>query len=194
MKRLAALFVCGVLGWCGAWADDYSAQVAASRATAGEFMQTLKQELLKGMQDGGPVNAISVCNLTAPGIANTYSIRKGWDVGRTSLKLRNPANAPDAWERDVLESFEERKQAGESPAAMEYWEVVTQDGEPVLRYMKAIPTAELCTACHGEHVDLTVKERLQKLYPHDQATGFRPGDIRGAFTITQPLSAAGEEE
>ena len=91
-------------------------------------MQTLKQELLAGMQEGGPVNAISVCNLSAPGIANTYSVRHSWDVGRTSLKLRNPDNVPDAWERSVLESFEARKGAGEDPAKMEYYEVVRRDG------------------------------------------------------------------
>ena len=29
---------------------------------------------------------------------------------------------------------------------------------------------------------------LAELYPSDQATGFQQGDIRGAFTITQPVA------
>jgi len=153
-------------------------------------MQTLKQELQAGMQEGGPINAISVCNLSAPAIANTYSVSRGWDVGRTSLKVRNPANAPDAWERSVLESFEERKTAGEDPAKMEYHEVVRQDGVKQLRYMKAIPTAQLCLACHGESVDSITRTRLEKLYPEDQALGYKAGDIRGAFSISQPLDTA----
>jgi hypothetical protein len=169
-------------------ADDYAAEVTASRETVKEFMQTLKKELQAGMQEGGPINAVSVCNLTAPGIASTYSARNGWDVGRTSLKLRNPDNAPDTWERAVLESFEERKRAGEDPAKMEFYEVIRQDDSSELRYMKAIPTAGLCLACHGEHVDSVTKTRLDKLYPHDQAMGYREGDIRGAFSITQPLT------
>jgi len=142
------------------------------------------------MQEGGPINAISVCNLSAPAIANTYSVSRGWDVGRTSLKVRNPANAPDAWERSVLESFEERKTAGEDPAKMEYHEVVRQDGVKQLRYMKAIPTAQLCLACHGESVDSITRTRLEKLYPEDQALGYKAGDIRGAFSISQPLDTA----
>jgi len=89
-------------------ADDYAAEIAASREMVKEFMQTLKQELQAGMREGGPINAVSVCNLTAPSIASTYSARSGWDVGRTSLKVRNPDNAPDAWERTALESFEAR--------------------------------------------------------------------------------------
>jgi hypothetical protein len=173
-------------------AADYTAEVTASRETTQEFMKTLKQELQAAMQEGGPVNAVSVCNLTAPAIASTYSIRNGWDVGRTSLKLRNPANAPDAWEQAVLVSFEERKRAGEDPATMEFYEVVSQDGSEELRYMKAIPTAPLCLACHGEQLDSIVKTRIETLYPQDQALGYKEGDIRGAFTVTQPLPAAGE--
>ena len=168
-------------------AGDYDKEIAASRETVKEFMQTLKGELQAGMKEGGPVNAISVCNLSAPAIANTYSVRNGWDVGRTSLKLRNPDNAPDVWERSVLESFDERKRAGEDPMKMEQYEVVRKDGSSEFRYMKAIPTAQLCLACHGEQLDSITRTRIEKLYPRDQALGYKQGDIRGAFTITQPL-------
>jgi hypothetical protein len=169
-------------------ASEAEQALADSRATVGEFMKTLKQELQAGMQAGGPVNAVSVCNLTAPGIANTYSAREGREVSRTSLRVRNPGNAPVAWQRAVLESFEQRKQAGEDVTALEFHEVVTTDGVRELRYMKAIPTAKLCLACHGETVDSTVGTRLQKLYPDDQAMGYRVGDIRGAFSVTQTLN------
>jgi hypothetical protein len=190
MRQIVTFFVFGMAAISIAHSGDYSPEIESSRATAKEFMQTLKQELLAGMQDGGPVNAISVCNLSAPAIANTYSIRKGWDVGRTSLKVRNPANAPDTWERSVLESFEQRKRAGEDPAKMEHHEVITRNGVSTFRYMKAIPSARLCLACHGEQVDSTTSERLKKLYPDDQALGYRIGDIRGAFSISQPLDTA----
>ncbi|MCG6899151.1 MAG: DUF3365 domain-containing protein [Gammaproteobacteria bacterium] len=191
MQRLLTVFALGLTAITPQlYATDYTAEVTASRETAQEFMQTLKKELQAAMQEGGPVNAVSVCNLTAPAIANTYSIRNGWDVGRTSLKTRNPGNTPDAWERAVLVSFEERKRAGEDPAMMEFYEVVSQDGNQQLRYMKAIPTAPLCLACHGQQLDSIVKTRIETLYPQDQALGYKEGDIRGAFSITQPLPAA----
>ena len=199
MQRLLTVIVLGLglglglsLSAPGANAADYTDEINASRATVKEFMQTLKKELQAGMQAGGPINAVSVCNLTAPGIANTYSVRNGWEVGRTSLKLRNPNNAPDDWERAVLEDFEERKLAGEDPMQMEYHEVVQQNGGSELRYMKAIPVSKPCLACHGETPDSIVKTRIEKLYPHDQALGYKEGDIRGAFTITQPLADAGK--
>ncbi len=188
MQRLLATLIVGLSAATPhSYAADYETELAASRKTVQEFMQSLKQELQAGMQDGGPVNAISVCNLTAPAIANTYSIRNGWDVGRTSLKLRNPANAPDAWERSVMESFEERKRAGEDLTTMEYHEVTGKKGSQQFRYMKAIPTGKICLVCHGEQVDSVTMTRIETLYPDDQATGFNEGDIRGAFTITQPL-------
>ena len=187
MKQRIAIIILCLAGVQSVLADDVEQALADSRATVGEFMKTLKQELMSGMQAGGPVNAISVCNLTAPAIANTYSTREGRTVSRTSLRTRNPANAPTDWQRTVLESFDERNAAGEKPATLEYHEVVKQDGVRELRYMKAIPTAELCLACHGEAVDLNVKNRLAKLYPEDQATGYRAGDIRGAFVVTQTL-------
>jgi hypothetical protein len=193
MQRSVTVFALGLMAiTLPLYAADYTAEVAASREIAQEFMQTLKKELQAAMQEGGPVNAVSVCNLTAPAIASTYSIRNGWDVGRTSLKARNPGNAPEAWERAVLVSFEERKRAGEDPAMMEFYEVVSQNGSKELRYMKAIPTAPLCLACHGEQLDSIVKTRIETLYPQDQALGYKVGDIRGAFSITQPLPAAGE--
>jgi hypothetical protein len=192
MKRIMTIFLMTVTCAAPVMADDYSKNIDDSRAMVREFMQTLKQELQKGMQQGGPVNAVSVCNLTAPGIARTYSARKGWEVGRTSLRTRNPNNAPDTWERAALESFDERQRAGEDPAKLEFHEIVTTNGKRELRYMKAIPTGGLCLACHGEQLDLQVKTRIETLYPHDQALGYKVGDIRGAFTITQPLGMDSE--
>jgi hypothetical protein len=145
------------------------------------------------MQEGGPVKAIGICNLKAPRIAAAISAEAGWDIGRTSLRIRNPANAPDPWELTVLEQFEQRKADGEDPAQMEYYAAVEQDGGTVFRYMKAIPTAALCLACHGAELAPGVEKKLAELYPGDQARGYQVGDIRGAFTIIRPLPPAGDE-
>jgi hypothetical protein len=190
MKILNTLLLTAVVYHASALAAEPEpvSQLDESRTTAAEFMKTLKGELMQAMQAGGPVNAVGVCNLRAPAIAAELGALRGWEVGRTSLKLRNPANAPDEWERARLESFEQRKRAGEEPAQIEYYEVVEQDGKPVFRYMKAIPTAELCLTCHGEKIDPAVSAKLTELYPRDQARGYQAGDIRGAFTFIEPIS------
>jgi len=184
-KAIAIVALCGLP--LVASADETQERRAESMKVVKEFMTTLKGELQKAMKAGGPVNAIEVCNKVAPAIAAEQSTKHGWEVGRTSLKTRNPNNAPDAWERKVLNKFEKRKAAGENPKKMFYEKVVEEDGKQSYRFMKAIPTGKVCLKCHGENIAEPVKAKLDKLYPEDQARGFELGDIRGAFTITQPM-------
>ena len=136
----------------------------------------------------GPEGAILVCRDKAPQLAKAASEESGWTVRRVSLKNRNPKAAPDAWERAVLEDFDRRAAAGESPATLEKAELVQDDGRSVRRYMRALPTQQLCLQCHGsaEQLKPAVLERLRTLYPDDKATGYAVGQIRGAMTIRQP--------
>jgi hypothetical protein len=187
MSRSTLTLVVAVFLATQSIASDVDTRIAESRKVVKEFASTLKTELMQGMQSGGPVNAISVCNHKAPEIAATASAATGWDVGRTSLKVRNPANAPDAWENRILENFESQKAKGADITKLEYAETVNTDGKQYFRYMKAIPTAELCVACHGSQLDPALEAKLDGLYPNDKARGFMPGDIRGAFTISQPM-------
>ncbi len=152
---------------------------ADARALVQEFMKTLKGELMAGMAAGGPEQAISTCSEKAPALSAKNAKEKGWQVGRTSLKPRNPDNAPDEWERKILESFEQQKKDGADPKTLEA--ETTIDGE--YRYMKAIPTAALCLTCHGSEIPPSLQTKLETLYPHDQAIGYHEGDLRGAFTL-----------
>jgi hypothetical protein len=106
-----------------------------------------------------------------------------WTIARTSLKVRNTNNTPDKWESTVLAQFEQRKAAGEDVATMEYSAMVQSDDKTVYRYMKPIPTAGGCLVCHGENISGNIADKINALYPHDQATGFSVGDIRGAFSL-----------
>ena len=180
-----------VLAICPATAafadDDMATRIGASREAIKSFAGTLQEKLKSAMTDGGPTAAIEVCNIAAPEIAQTASAERGWSVGRTSLKLRNPRNAPDAWELAVLRDFEARKAAGEDPGMLDHAEVVSGDGQRTFRYMKAIGTQPVCTVCHGTSITPEVVAKLDALYPEDQARGFEVGDIRGAFSISQPV-------
>ena len=167
--------------------EDLAARIGASRQAIKSFAGALQTQLKSAMTDGGPTAAIDVCNIAAPEIAETASTASGWSVGRTSLKLRNPGNAPDAWELAVLRDFEVRKAAGEDPGTLDHAEIVVGDGQRTFRYMKAIPTQPVCIVCHGTSIAPEVTARLDDLYPEDRARGFEVGDIRGAFSIAQPV-------
>lgn len=159
-----------------------------AKALIKEFATTLQGELQAAMKAGGPTKAIGVCKDRAPAIAADLSARSGWEVGRTSLKVRNQAmNLPDDWETGVLEAFEERNAAGESVDTMAFAEVVPVEGGKQFRFMKAIPTGEVCLACHGTQITPEVAATLDEQYPGDQARGYNLGDIRGAFSLSKPL-------
>lgn len=167
--------------------QDMDALIDESRAAIKGFGASLKAELVAAIEAGGPEHAIGVCNMVAPGIAAERSITYQGRVGRTSLKRRNPANAPDGWELAVLEDFEARKAAGEDVKAIDHAEIVTENGQRIFRYMKAIPTAQVCTNCHGTELKTEVAAMIDDLYPTDQARGYSAGDIRGAFTLRRVL-------
>lgn len=170
-----------------AQAADHWRQNTARQAVK-ELGGSLKKALRQAMETGGTAKAIAVCNEKALRITEKLSLERGWRIGRTSLKYRNPANAPDAWERAVLLQFAKRRAAGEDSAGMEFGEVVKKSGHQEFRYMKAVYTAAICLKCHGRRITPAIAKEIHRLYPDDLATGFKLGDIRGAFTITEPIS------
>lgn len=162
-------------------------RAAQSRDLSNDYAKQLQNTLIRAIEAGGPETAIALCHTAAPAIAKKKSTISGWSLGRTALRLRNPTNAPDAWERDVLLKFLDQLEQGADIATLEHYETTTKDGKSVFRYMKAIPTQGPCLACHGPNVSASVKKKITELYPEDQATGFSLGDLRGAFTIEQSL-------
>jgi hypothetical protein len=158
-----------------------------SRALAEQLGGALREELTTAMGSSGPKGAISVCHEKAPAIAAKLTGEPGWSVRRTTLAVRNPDNAPDAWERAVLERFEAKRATGAAPDTLEHHEVVREGDRSVFRYMKAIPTAALCTSCHGTSIAPEVAAELDRLYPKDAARGFEVGQLRGAFSVRKEL-------
>jgi len=162
--------------------------IEEARANTKSLGGALKHRLQQAVKSGGLEAGVDECHLAAEPIARDLS-NNGWTVRRTALKVRNPNNTPDDWEREQLEVFaqvlnEQLQQHEKAPAtapleATQYNEIT---GE--FRYMRAIPTQQVCMACHGEIVAPSVKARIDKHYPHDQATGFTLGELRGAFTLT----------
>ena len=194
MFRIVATAATAALVFAGIAVADQGAapavdpKVAEAKGLIKEFATTLQGELQAGMKAGGPTKAISVCQERAPAIAADLASRSGWEVGRTSLKPRNVAdNAPDAWETGVLETFETRKAAGEPVTELAYGEVVETEAGKQFRFMKAIPTGQVCLACHGSDITEDVAAAIDAAYPQDQARGFAEGDIRGAFSLAKPL-------
>ncbi len=188
MKRIPILFsLVTALATLPAIADEQQALAAEGKALIAEYGASLKSALRGAVLTGGPAKAIGVCNTRAPEIAQAMS-QDGWTIGRSSHRLRNPDNAPDAYTAAVIEDFLGQIADGANPADLVATTITEENGQRVFRMVKAIPTAKLCLNCHGgEDVKAGIVARLAELYPEDQARGFQVGDMRGVFTLTKVL-------
>src|SRR5690606_1078266 len=152
---------------------------AEAKARIQPFASQLLETVQEAIRVQGAPKAVEACQLMAPQIADRHS-QSEWQIGRTSLKLRNPRNAPDAWEQKVLNHFQQEIAKGKPAKELSFGEVVGAD----YRYMQAIVVGEPCLTCHGEKIDPQVRATIQERYPQDQAVGYRMGNLRGAFTLT----------
>ena len=80
----------------------------------------------------------------------------------TALKVLNPENKPDDWERKQLEAFE-RKELTKN------WEIIDKGGEPHLRYLTVLYMEKGCMKCHG-------------------VQGYKVGDVRGGIGLNLPMT------
>lgn len=154
-----------------------------------EYQGALQAALMGAVKDGGPEKAIQVCNLEAPAIEKRIVNKEGsegWTVSRTASRVRNPGNRPNDLQAEGLAEIARRVASGESPEKVDWY---AREGKNYV-YMKPILMGGLCVTCHGppESISTEVKKELGRLYPKDEATGFKVGELRGAFVVTGPRS------
>jgi hypothetical protein len=149
--------------------DPVARADAAMTALQGALLSRLREEMARG----GPPAAIAVCRDEAQAITARVAKEQGLALGRTSDRLRNPANAAPAWARETVA-------AGAGKRAAEAQQVTFDLGDRV-GVLRPIGTADTCTNCHGAPSSISpeVRDVLAKAYPGDRATGFAPGDLRG---------------
>lgn len=133
-----------------------------------------KQELINKDQDG----AVHFKNLNPSvairGISELFNGTMGYTFKQTSLTVRNPQNAPDPFEVEML-----KKLAGDRNLNEE-WAVDTLNEKKVFRYMRPLYYDSSCLTCHGEpagQLDIAG-------YPKE---GSKLGDFAGAISIVAPM-------
>jgi len=173
-----------------ALAQDIGALTTETRKAVLPVVPAVIAAMQEAVAEKGVAGAIPVCKEVAPELIREKRKETGWDIRRVSLKTRNAERGtPDLWEVRQLADFNIRAANGEKIDTMEKSEIVSIDGKPVFRYMKALPVGDVCLKCHGavDGMDAGLKAKLAESYPHDQATGYSKGQIRGALTVKRPL-------
>ncbi len=140
----------------------------------------LKSEVKKHMQaDKSGVEALTFCVDKAAKITAEVNSKlpENVRVRRTALKLRNPANKADETDTKVMQEYVAKIKEGKfSPKDITVVEV-----NNTYRVYKPLVTGKVCLKCHGENIDPKLSEVIKKYYPHDEATGFKKGDLRGVI-------------
>ncbi|AXS81248.1 DUF3365 domain-containing protein [Dechloromonas sp. HYN0024] len=171
-------------------AQDIGALTAETKKSVLPLAPKVVAAMQEAVAEKGVAGAIPVCKEQAPALIKEKRAETGWDIRRVSLKTRNAERGtPDLWEVRQLADFNIRAANGEKIDTMEKSEIVNIDGKPVFRYMKALPVGDVCLKCHGpaDGLEAGLKAKLAESYPHDQATGYTKGQIRGALTVKRPL-------
>ena len=88
-------------------------------------------------------------------ISDIASLRDGFKLKITSNKLINKNNAPDEYEKNILNKFDE------NPEVPYYWNI--QDN--TFRFVGALKTEKDCLTCHSFQ-------------------GYKVGDVRGGISVT----------
>lgn len=119
-------------------------------------------------------------------VGNDFFLKTNIRIKQTSLKIRNPQNTPDEWEKEALERFE----IPDYPKGVPITEVVTAGGESVYRFIKPIYVGKACLRCHSEKLEIPkdIRDYLERHYPSDAATGYKEGELRGGISITIPMA------
>lgn len=197
MKWIFIVVVCISLIACSSETvpdkQDNEQKIQASEKIIAEFQSELKTELIKAMSQGGPENAVTVCNTKAAEIEARFNEMPGVEIRRVSLRQRNSRYSPDEFENIVLKTFSSLK-ANEPQVHSELMPEGDGNENQVFRYMKEIKVGRLCLNCHGNPDNFSddLKSKLAALYPDDSATGYNEGDSRGAFSVLLTFPAAEE--
>ena len=127
------------------------------------YKANLRLALMMAMPKG-PEAAIEICSEMAPELAEVFS-NDDVTMGRSSHKLRNPDNAMPEWVGYLVEP------------------VVKDLGDGRYGYAEPIFVEKPCLTCHGANIDSGIAEKIRSMYPEDQATGYKEGDMRGVFWV-----------
>jgi hypothetical protein len=143
-----------------------------------QVQKVLLANVMQAMKEGGPVNAVSFCNVHAMPLTDSLAEEYNCLIQRVSDKYRNPANIPTITDLEILSRMSTAN--GMKPLT------ISEDGLTI--YYKPITIAmPSCLSCHGyvgKEIDGKTAEIIRQKYPNDLATGYKEGDLRGLWKIT----------
>ena len=164
-----------------------TAAIARGKAIAAETFGVLSSNLQSALASGGVSNALPFCSLAASPLTASVATRHGVALRRITHKPRNPAARANEAERVVLDGFRSTLAPGQPPPPL----ATNLLPDQAAFFAPIVLNNALCLKCHGEPgKDISAESLaiIQRYYPQDEATGFKLGDLRGAWRIDFPFA------
>jgi hypothetical protein len=184
--RIFTVVLLGILGCRLASAAGSSLPAepleARGKAITQQAFALLSSNLARALTEGGVTNALSYCSIQALPLTKVVADTNRVRLSRVTHKPRNPANQLAAHESAILEKFRARMAEQTPPAPV----LITNAQGTVTFYAPILINNKLCLNCHGEPGKDIAADKvayIKRLYPQDQATGFKMGDLRGLWRI-----------
>lgn len=149
-----------------------------------ELKRSLLQNLSREISKNGTESAIPFCHTNVKSIAKDAAKEKikKYEFGRTSHKIRNEKNSPEAWLLPYLEKFQgsffDQTKVNEYP-------IIGQLPNGKRFYAEPLFVNAQCLQCHGENLAKNVQEKIQVFYPKDKAIGFKLNEFRGLIWVKE---------
>ena len=147
-----------------------------------ETKKTLGMNLMKAVQEGGVINALDFCNLNAYPLVDSLERKYHANIRRATIKTRNPDDAPDEVENEIIQKYTELLAKGKTADP----DVRKLDDNLWLYTKPIILDNAMCLNCHGTPgTDISNEnyDHIRKLYPDDKAINYKVGELRGIWSI-----------
>lgn len=158
-----------------------NAALSQGRELAGEAQKELLSTLQQAIETHGIAGAVEYCHVEALPLMDSLGQSGGVIIRRVSHQYRNPDDAPDEVEGQLLDAYAYSLEQNEDPGD----NIQMLDEGKILYTKPIVLKMPLCLKCHGEEnmISPDTKARINELYPEDKATGFKEDDLRGMWSI-----------
>ncbi len=157
--------------------------LARGRQAATRTFGLLSSNLQNAIKTTGITNALPYCSVLADPLTQQVARELNADVRRVTHRPRNLKGAASAEELELIKRYQAALARDTNAVAPT---LVTSRTDRIVFYSPIVITNTLCLQCHGvagTDVRPETLTAIKKLYPSDQATGFKLGDLRGLWRV-----------
>lgn len=164
--------------------------VEEAKSLASDLKTSLMKNLSEKIAKEGVEKAIPFCHENVKSVAQTAAGKarlEKYQFGRTSHKIRNGQNTAQPWAQEYLKVYQgTTKETFKGDPSKQFIIHQFVDGPKKKRiYLEPLYVEAKCLLCHGENISPSVQKEIKKLYPDDQATGFKQGEFRGFIWVKE---------